>query len=95
MYYSTVETGKRIKQLRKAKGLTQEQFAEKVGVSPRMVRAFESGSSGASIDVLVILSELFDTSLDYLILGKLTQSDIKEKLNIMLQDFSEIVKSIK
>lgn len=37
MYYSTIETGKRIKQLRKTEGLTQEQLAEKVGVSARMV----------------------------------------------------------
>lgn len=94
MYYSTAETGKRIKQLRKTEGLTQEQLAEKVGVSARMVRAFESGASGASIDVLIILSELFDTSLDYLILGKATQIDIKKKLNTILQDFSEIVQSI-
>lgn len=95
MYYSTAETGKRIKQLRRNERLTQEELAEKVGVSPRTVRAFESGSNGTSIDVLIDLAELFNTSLDYLILGRLTQSDIKERLNIILQSFSEIVKSIK
>lgn len=94
MYYSTIETGKRIKQLRKEERLTQAQLAEKIGVSSRMVRAFESGDSGASIDVLVSLSELFNTSLDYLILGKNIQNDIREKLNVMLQDFSEMVKNI-
>lgn len=94
MYYSTIETGKRIKQLRMEERLTQAQLAEKIGVSSRMVRAFESGDSGASIDVLVSLSELFNTSLDYLILGKNIQNDIREKLNVMLQDFSEMVKNI-
>lgn len=94
MHYSIVDTGKRIRELRKESGLTQEQLAEKVGVTPRMVRAFESGNSGASIDVLVELTMLFNTSLDYLVLGKDTQNDLKDKLNAVLNDFSAIVQSI-
>ena len=94
MYYDTAETGQRIKHLRKAEELTQEQMAEQVGVSARQVRAFESGQSGAAIDVLIILAELFDTSLDYLVLGKPTQADIRKKLDAMLQDLSEIMKTL-
>lgn len=79
MYYSILETGKRLKRLRKEKKLTQEQLAEKIGVSTRQVRAFESGENGASIDVLVTLSEFFDTSLDYLVMGKPTQIEVKKR----------------
>ena len=94
MYYSTIETGKRIKQVRVKEKLTQEQVAEKIGVSPRQVRAFESGANGASIDVLVALAELFEVSLDYLIMGKPTQTDVKKRLNAMILEFSEMAKSI-
>jgi transcriptional regulator with XRE-family HTH domain len=94
MFYSTIETGKRIKQLRKENKLTQEQLAEKIGVSSRQVRAFESGENGASIDVLVALTEFFNTSLDYLVMGKTTQIEVKKRLNAMLEEFSEMVKSI-
>jgi transcriptional regulator with XRE-family HTH domain len=93
-YYSTIEAGKRIKQLRKEHKLTQEQLAEKIGVSARQVRAFESGENGASIDVLVALTEFFDTSLDYLVMGRPTPIEVKKRLNAMLEEFSEMVKSV-
>lgn len=94
MYYSTIETGKRIRQIRMEKSLTQEQFAEKIGVSTRQVRAFESGENGTSIDVLVAVAELFEVSLDYLVMGKPALTDAKRRLTAMLQELSEMVESI-
>ena len=80
--------------LRKEENMTQEQLAEKVGVSTRMVRAFESGESGASIDVLIELSELFDISTDYLLKGKLTLTDAKIKLLPLLAEVQSIVEKM-
>ena len=60
-YYDIKESGKRIKELRKAKGLTQEKLSEKM---------IECGINGAKIDTFVYLTEVLDTTIDYLVLGR-------------------------
>lgn len=69
MYYDQKESGKRIAKLRKKKGLTQEQLAEKLSISYSLLAKVESGSRSASIDLLVEMKAFFDTTLDYLALG--------------------------
>ena len=68
MYYDVIETGRRIQKLRKGKGLTQEQLASLLKVTDRHIRSVESGERNASIDLLVSLSDIFNVSLDYLML---------------------------
>ena len=68
-YYDQKESGKRIAKLRKKKGLTQEQLAEKLSISYSLLAKVESGSRAASIDLLVEMKAFFDTTLDYLALG--------------------------
>ena len=53
MYFDSYITGKRIQQLRKTKGLTQEQFAVKLNISDRHLGKIERGEGTASIDLLV------------------------------------------
>lgn len=50
--------GERIRELRKAKGYTQEQLAELVGVEPRHISRVEGGYSSPSIDRLAKVSEV-------------------------------------
>ena len=50
------ETGKRIQLLRKQKGLSQEELADKLNVSSNTVAKIECG--------------FFDTTVDYIILGE-------------------------
>ena len=52
---------------RKEKGLSQEQLAEKVGVSRQAVAKWEAGQSYPEVDKLLLLSELFIVTLDRLI----------------------------
>ena len=70
MYYDPIECGMRISRLRMELGLTQAQAAEKLNISVQHYRSVEVGRRGASIDLLVDISILYHTSLDYLILGK-------------------------
>ena len=69
MKYDLIEIGKRIKEIRKTNGLTQEKFADKFNVSVEHVGRMETGKRGTSMDLLVDISCVFNVSLDYLVLG--------------------------
>lgn len=59
----------RIQQLRKAKGISQEELADHVGVSRQAVSKWESEASTPDVDKIVILSEYFGVTTDYLLCG--------------------------
>ena len=94
MNYSAIETGKRIQKLRKEMGLTQEQLAKMLSISDRHIRNFETGERNASIEFLVAISNLFDVSLDYIILGKSAHKQVKEDLQIMLKNIGALVEKL-
>lgn len=53
--------------LRRKNGLSQEQLAEKIGVSRQSISKWESGTSTPEVEKLVALSECFHVSLDELV----------------------------
>lgn len=57
----------KIMQLRKQKGWSQEELAEKLGISRQSVSKWESGMSIPDLDKILKLSELFGVSTDYLL----------------------------
>lgn len=59
----------RIQNLRKIRGISQEQLADKIGVSRQAVSKWESEQSTPDIEKVVLLSEFFDVSTDYLLKG--------------------------
>ena len=58
---------KKIYELRKASGMSQEQLAEKINVSRQSISKWESGESYPEIERLIELSNVFDVSTDYLL----------------------------
>ena len=91
MYYDLRESGLRIKKLRKQKGLTQEQLADKLNISTSNLGKLERGLQGLSIDLLIELSIFFDVSLDYILLGREMQTDaLKRQIHSMLEQLMEI-----
>ena len=64
-----VEVGRRIRQARETAGLTQERFAELVGISPQNVSCVERGLAGVSLTVLRRMCEILRVSSDSLLLG--------------------------
>jgi transcriptional regulator with XRE-family HTH domain len=95
MYYDFKESGKRIKQIRKAEGLTQEQMAERLCLSLEHYGKFESGKRACSIDVLVSIATEFDVSLDYLILGKERCSPVAKKaLGTLITGLQELEQTL-
>ncbi len=62
--------GKRISELRKAAGLTQEELAGKFGVSPQAVSKWECDTSCPHIMMLPQLAEILGVTVDELLSGK-------------------------
>ncbi len=62
-----VDLGKRLKDLRKEQGLTQQQVADRVWVSKAMISSYELSNRAPSYEVLIKLSKLFGVSTDYLL----------------------------
>lgn len=58
----------RIQSLRKAKGFSQEELADKVGVSRQAVSKWESEQSTPDLEK-IIMSELFGVTTDYILKG--------------------------
>ncbi len=56
---------------RKALGMSQEELAEKVGVSRQAISKWESTNTIPDLDRIVKMSEVFGVSTDYLILDEL------------------------
>lgn len=67
MIYDMEASGKRLKELRKQAGKTQEQVAEAVGLEPGTISRIERGAKGMSIDSLLMFSEIYGVSTDYIL----------------------------
>ena len=60
---------KRLKELRKEKGVTQSAVADAVHVAQNTIAGYETGVKEPSITVLVALADYYDVMVDY-ILGR-------------------------
>jgi transcriptional regulator with XRE-family HTH domain len=66
----TIETANRLYELRKNQGLSQEELAEKLGVSRQAVSKWERGEASPDTDNLIALAKIYGLSLDELIFGE-------------------------
>ena len=64
------EVKQTIKQLRKAKGISQEQLAEQLHVTRQAVSNWENGKTQPDIETLTQIAEYFEVSVERLIYGK-------------------------
>lgn len=70
MVMDQARIGRFLQELRKEKGLTQEQLAENLYVARRTVSRWETGSNMPDLDVLVQLADLYDVDLRELLDGE-------------------------
>lgn len=74
--------GNRIKKRRKALHLTQMEIKEKTGISSGNMSEIEQGNRLPAAATLVLLSEILECSIDYLLTGKTPeQENLKKLLN--------------
>ncbi len=73
-----VDLGKRVRKQRQLIGLTQQELAERIGVSTSFVGHVERGTRKASLETLVALSNALGVGVDYLLAGSLQSSPDEE-----------------
>ena len=66
---SIMNVPERIQELRKSKGISQEELANELGISRQAVSKWESGQSSPELDNIVALSEYFGVSADHILKG--------------------------
>lgn len=84
--------GARLKELRKMAGLTQSDLASKLSLSKANISKYESEEIQPSLQTLVKLSDIFETSTDYL----LGNTDFSDAVNhLFCLNFSKLLKNNK
>lgn len=90
------KTGSFLRELRKEKQLTQEQLAERFGVTSRSVSRWETGSNKPDLSILVELADFYDVDIRDIIDGERKGEDMnkeeKERLQLVA-DYAETEKN--
>ncbi|MGN0477295.1 MAG: DUF4097 family beta strand repeat-containing protein [Ruminococcus sp.] len=74
-----IETANKLLQYRKASGLSQEELAEKIGVSRQAVSKWERAEASPDTDNLILLAQIYGVTLDELLMGDPATTLNKEK----------------
>lgn len=80
----TVNIGKKIRELRKKKGITQEALAGALLVSPQAVSKWESGCSYPDMEMIPVIAGFFEVSMD--ILFDFDVRELKAKIQKTIHD---------
>ena len=90
------KVGSFLRELRKEKQLTQEQLAERFGVTSRSVSRWETGSNMPDLSILVELADFYDVDIKDIIDGERKGEDMnkeeKERLQLVA-DYAETEKN--
>lgn len=84
--------GSFLKELRKEKGLTQEQFAEILGVAGRTVSRWETASNMPDLSILIQIAEFYDVEVSEILDGERKDDKMDKELKDTLTkvaDYSE------
>lgn len=91
-----IKTANRLCELRKAHNLSQEELADKLGVSRQAVSKWERSESSPDTDNLIQLAALYNISIDELLNGKdaisLIEENSKNNQEIKVVEISEHIK---
>ena len=92
MYFNQVEFGKRLQEVRKSRGITQEMLADLLGLASKQhISRMERGVEACSLDILVELSGLLHVSTDYLLMGTNPDKEItKAQLVAAISQLTDI-----
>ena len=89
------KTGSFLRELRKEKQLTQEQLAERFGVTSRSVSRWETGSNMPDLSILVELADFYDVDIRDIIDGERKGEDMNKEEKERLQLVADYAKTEK
>jgi transcriptional regulator with XRE-family HTH domain len=95
LHMDQIKVGAFLKDLRKEKGITQEQLAEKLGVSGRTISRWETGKNMPDISLLVEIAEFFDVSIPEIIKGERKSENMKNETKEVAETMSDYAKAEK
>ena len=75
-----MDFGAKLKEIRKNEGLSQEQLADKIGVSRQAITKWETGRALPDMENMIILAEIFKTTLDELVSQAIPQYQKKKEV---------------
>ena len=84
-----IKIGKFLKELRKEKGITQEQLAEILRISNRTISRWETGSNMPDISLLVEIADYFDVSILEIINGERNSEKMNEEIKEVAETLSD------
>lgn len=84
-----IKIGAFVKELRKEKGLTQEQLAEQFNVSRRTVSRWETGSNLPELDILTEMADYYEVELRELLNGERKSESMDRELKETVQKVAE------
>ena len=73
-----IEIANKLQKLRKENGYSQEELADKLGISRQAVSKWERAESSPDTDNLIILAKLYNVSLDELLSTDETIDELRE-----------------
>lgn len=76
-----IEIGQRLKYYREAAGLTQEAFAEMIGLGVKHISSMERGATGVSINTLINASKILAVPVDYFLFGQIDGIEKQKREN--------------
>lgn len=86
-----IRIGKFLQELRKEKGLTQEQLGDRTGVSRRTVSRWETGANMPDLDILIELSDFYEVDLREILSGERKSKPMNEEMKetvLQVADYS-------
>ena len=75
MALDSIAIGKRIKQYRTQKQLSQEDLGNVIGVTRKHLSKIEIGERAPTLDLLILIANALDVSADDLLVGNLTRRE--------------------
>lgn len=78
--------GKKIRQIRKEKGFSQEELSEKIDISPRHMCTIENGNSFPSIETFIKIAEILDINInDFFNLNVENNDNLRAEIYSLIQ----------
>ena len=76
--------GPRIAALRRARGLSQAELAQRIRVSPRALGMYEQGRREPSAETMVALAEALEVTTDFLLTGRVASPGEADALSRLI-----------